>query len=100
MTPLDDERRRQLVRRSAELREQLASASASARPAFRAADYVADGIHWLRHHPALPVLLISAVIGALASRPRTLWRLGAGALCAWHSARRARPVLHFIRRSM
>ena len=91
-------RRQQLLQRSAELREQLAGKSAQARPAFRLADYVADGVQWARRNPELPVLLASAVLGALAARPRLLWRTGALALGAWQLARRSRPALAIVKK--
>ena len=91
-------RRQQLLQRSAALREQLAARSSRARPAFRFADYVADGVQWARRNPELPVLLATAAFGALLVRPRLLLRTGALALGAWQVAHRARPLLSVARR--
>ena len=91
-------RREELLRRSAALREQLAARGSKARPAFRLADYVTDGVQWARRNPELPVLLASAALGALLVRPRLLLRTGAFALGAWQVAHRARPLLSVARR--
>ena len=92
-------RRDELKMRSESLRNRLTFQSSGAKPAFRAADRVADGVGWVKAHPGLVAVAAAALLGAVVARPRTFVRLGSRAIATWQVVQRAQPMVRaFMRR--
>ena len=81
-------RRRQLVSRSAQVREQLVVQSSALLPLLAVGDRVRAVIHWVRQHPGVVLTFTVAVV---ITRPRAAWRWG---LRAWSVVRFIRTVRH------
>ena len=97
-----DERRQQLLARSAVLRECLAQDIQAWQPAARKADAAARFARQTcqqikTRHPLL-MLAGAALAGAALTRPRRLLGLAGSAWSAWQIYQRARPLLALARK--
>ncbi len=91
-------RREELLMRSDALRNRMSWRSRSLKPAFQASDRVAEGVRWVRGHPALVAVAGAALLGALAARPGAFMRLGTRAFAAWQLFQRVQPMVRTLRR--
>ena len=79
-------RRRQLVIRSAQVREQLVVQSTALLPLLAVGDRVRAAFLWVRQHPGVVLAFTVAVV---ITRPRTAWRWG---VRVWSVVRFVRTV--------
>lgn len=86
-------RREQLLRRSAQLREQLSSRAPVLSPALRVADRVRGGVAGVRQNRSLVLLGGAALAGALLVRPRLVMGLGLRLWSGWQAFARVRPLV-------
>jgi len=91
------ERREVLLRRSAQLREQLVQRARVLRPALRAADRIGEGAQWVRHNPAWMLLGAAALTGMAVVRPGIALRLVMRVWSGWRLLRRVRPIITELR---
>lgn len=80
-------RRERLVRRSAHLREDVATGLQVLQPALSWADRIQDAALWLRAHP---LAAVAAGLAVAAWRPRRVMGWGLRAWSAWKLVRRLR----------
>ena len=79
-------RRRQLVIRSTQVREQLVVQSTALLPLLAVGDRVRAAFLWVRQHPGVVLAFTVAVV---ITRPRTAWRWG---VRGWSVVRFVRTV--------
>ena len=79
-------RRRQLVIRSTQVREQLVVQSTALLPLLAVGDRVRAAFLWVRQHPGAVLAITVAVV---ITRPRTAWRWG---VRVWSVVRFVRTV--------
>lgn len=78
-------KKQRLELRSEGLRQEIANAALALQPSLAGVDRLAEGIGWLRRHPAT---VLAAVAGLLLARPRRLLRLAKRGWLLWLALRR------------
>lgn len=83
-------KKQRLQLKSAILRDAFSYQAKAWAPAFAAADRVREGINWLRRHPALPIVVLVAL---LVARPSAMLRLAGRGWIVWRGVKRLRGAL-------
>lgn len=84
-------KKQRLLLKSAQLRQSFAEQTRPLIPLLTLADKIQSGIRWLKHHPALPVAILTAL---LVARPRTTFRWLRRGWLLWQTLRplRSKPA--------